>query len=246
MIVGHVNYGTALGTSTANKLTVNGTGTASMTSVTVGYANVGVDAANANVVQVTNGGQLTTTSGASYIGRANVAGSIANINTATVTGTNSLWNAGNQTVYVGYTSGSGISTGNVLTVSTGGMATNINVLKVSATNTLSLGPGGQIYASTVTNSGTLSFSIDDAVTPSCGHLTVTGVLNVANATIDCFVPSNAVRGAVHILADYGTLSGSFLFTNGLWEGCRIDTNYNSSKQIAILIPPASGTVFTFF
>jgi autotransporter-associated beta strand protein len=266
MFVGHVNnqQGNDLA-STANRLTVTGTGTASMTSITVGYAQAaGIvsapEKANVNVVQVTSGGTLTT-SGVNYIGRAVANFTQANANTLTVSGTGSSWNAGNQTINVGFTSnagatsdnniltvassgslinvsslvvgtGTGAETGNILTVSSGGMATNISALIVATNNTLSLGAGGQIYATAVTNSGTLSVALDKAVTPSSGCLTVTGNLNLSNTKLDISV-SGKVIGA-QVIATYGSLTGGFSVTNGLPENYKLVMNYGNTNKIAIV------------
>ncbi len=233
--------------STANKLVVTGTGTASMVSITVGNARkdgvVGApEKANANVAQVTSGGQLTTTSGISYIGRAALNLTEANNNTVTVTGTDSQWNASNQSVYVGYTGNAGaVSTGNVLTVSTGGVVTNINALIVKAANTLSLGTGGTIYANAVTNSGTLAVTIDGSATPSCGRLNVSGNLNLNNATINVTVGANP--SAPCVIATYGSLTGGVSVTN-LPANYSLDTSYKGN-QIAVKFM-AAGTVISFF
>lgn len=243
MVVGHLNYGQDKDDSRLNKLTVDGTGIASMGGVTVGYANVaGPDAATANVVQVTNGGTLST-SGANYIGKANVASSIANANTATVSGTGSRWNAGNQAVYVGYTGhATAVSTGNVLTVSAGGVVTNISTLTVKAANTLSLGVGGTIYANAVTHPGTLAVALDGSATPACGCLNVSGNLNLNNATLNVTVGANPIAPCV--IATYGSLTGAFSVTN-LPANYSLDTHYNDSNQIAVKFM-AAGTLIQFF
>jgi T5SS/PEP-CTERM-associated repeat protein len=237
--VGMVGYGTTLGTSTNNKLTVVGTGTASVGSITIGNSTVGVDAANANVVQVTNGGTLTTSSGPNYIGRATVAGANANANMATVTGTGSIWNAGNKPVYVGNAgNATAISTGNVLIASTGGVVTNISALIISATNTLQLGAGGLIAAVAVTNSGTLAVGLDGSATPSCGRLAVSGNLNLNNTTLDITVGVTATEPCV--IASYGSLTGGFAVTNGLLDSYRLEMNYKGENKIA-LVYIASGS-----
>jgi autotransporter-associated beta strand protein len=241
MSVGHTANTADTEPSTANKLTVTGTGTASMTGISVGHSTVAV-AANANVVVVSNGGTLTT-SGANYIGRATVSGANANANTATVTGTGSSWNAGNQTVYVGYTGNAGaVSTGNVFTVNGGGVVTNINLLTVKAANTLSLGAGGQIYAGAVTNAGTLAVGLDKNAMPACGNLAVTGNLNVNNATLD--VSLTGTPTAPCVIASYGSLTGSFAATNGLPGTYKLEMNYKGQKQIAIVYS-AAGTIIQF-
>jgi hypothetical protein len=181
-------------------LTVTGTGTASMKSITVGYAqNAGIvsdlEEANANVVEVTSGGTLTT-SAVSYIGRtANAGFTESNANTLTVTGTGSSWDAGGQDVFVGFANNAtATSNGNILTVSSGGVLTNVNTLTVGSgagtTTGNQLVVNGILSASTVTvsNGNTLSGSgtingaitIDGALSPgtSPGQMTVAGSLGL--------------------------------------------------------------------
>jgi len=242
MSVGHTANTADTEPSTANKLTVTGTGTASMTGISVGHSTVAV-AANANVVVVSNGGTLTT-SGANYIGRATVSGANANANTATVTGTGSSWNAGNQNVYVGFTANStAVSTGNVLTVSTGGVVTNINVLTVKGTNTLFLGTGGLISAASVANSGTLAVGLDKNATPVSGNLAVAGNLNVSSATLD--VSLTGTPTGSYVIASYDSLTGAFAATNGLPATYKLEMNYKGLNQIAIVYS-ATGTLIRIF
>jgi fibronectin-binding autotransporter adhesin len=242
MFVGHVLYGVALGTSMNNKLSVDGTGTANMASVTLGYGQVSVDAANANLLVVSNGGTLTTSSGANYIGRATVSGANANANTATVTGTGSSWNAGNQIMYVGYTGIAGaVSTGNVLTATSGGVVTNISAVIVKAANTLELGAGGLVFAGAVTNSGTLAVALDGSQTPACGRLAVTGNLNVTGATLNVTLGATATEPCVIATYPAGKLIGGFAVTNGLSDKYRLDMNYKGENKIAIVYT-AAGTL----
>jgi len=243
MFVGHVSNTQNNGAlaARANRLTVTGTGIASMASLSVGYAQVAYEA-NSNVVEVTNGGQLSTTTGANYIGRAGVSGAQgqANGNTVTITGTASTWNAGNKPVYVGYAVTGAASGANVLTASSGGVVTNVNALIVKAANTLSLGAGGAIYASAVTNSGTLAVTIDGSASPACGRLNVTGDLNLSSTTLDVTALANPGAPCV-IVSCGGTLSGTFAAINGL------PSNYNLEyvgNQVVIKYAPA-GTLIQF-
>jgi hypothetical protein len=240
MYVGHVfDAQNNANPSMNNQLLVTGTGTASMRGISLGYANASSSrTANANIVSVTSGGTLTS-SGSILIGRANQTGSQANSNTATVTGTGSSWNVGNQPVYVGNAVAGAVSTGNVLTASSGGVATNISALIVKAANTLSLGAGGLIAATAVTNAGTLAVTIDGSSTPACGRLAVTGNLNLNNATLAVTLGTTATDPCV--IATYGSLTGGFSVTNGLSDKYRLDMNYKSENKIAIIYT-AAGTL----
>jgi autotransporter-associated beta strand protein len=186
MFVGHVNNGqnaSTLTPSTANKLSVTGTGTASMRGISVGYAqNAGIVTqladANANVVEVTSGGTLTT-SGVSYIGRANNNFTQSNSNTLTVTGTDSSWAAGNQNVFVGFTtSTSATSNNNILTVGVGGTVTGINGLTVGSGSGTETGNqlvvNGSLTATTVTVNAGNTLSGSGTIN---GAATISGILS---------------------------------------------------------------------
>jgi len=199
-----------------------------------------------NSMTITNGGQLYSGGVTSYIGRtvsATYPNAKANGNTVTIAGslngTNALWDVGGKPLAVGFTTTS-IATGNVLAVNASGVATNISSLTVSAANTLALGAGGQVFATAVINAGTMIVTLDNSVTPACGKLTVSGNLDVTNATLN--IVTNRISYVPYVIASYGTLQGSFRATNGLPSAFVLSTNYQMNS-IALLPPPA-GTVIT--
>jgi len=210
-----------------------------------------------NSLTVTNGGRLFTKADC-YIGsdadnlyqgnpawKGTLYSNLATVG-GSLNGTDATWNLGGQKLYVGYAGyANSIAMYNRLTASQGGVVTNISTLTVKADNTVELAPGGKIYATAATINGTLSVSTDDAVTPSCGHLKVSGTLNVANATLNLVMPPKPLPGAVYIIGSYGTLTGLFKGTNGLPVDCILNMNYNSLKQIAVVVPPPRGTLITF-
>jgi autotransporter-associated beta strand protein len=209
IFVGDLNYnGTPNGIATANKLTVSGTGTASMASITVGNARSAAasSAVNANVLEVISGGTLTT-SGTNYIGRAYIAGSVANANTATVTGTGSTWNAGtSQNVFVGFTANAtATSNNNILTVSSGGTVTGIAALTLGSGpgtetgNELVMLGGGSLTATTIAVSAgnTLRFGNGGAT----GSLNLTG--NITNNGSMVFNLSDTITQGTHFDSAFG-------------------------------------------
>ena len=126
--------------------------------------------------------------------------STSNANTLTVTGTGSSWNAGNQTVYVGYTNNaSAQSNNNILTVGTGGVLTNVSNLIVGFGTGTETGNqlvvNGSLTATTVTvstgntlsGSGTISgaVTVNGTLAPgqSPGTLTFLNTLGLAGDTI---------------------------------------------------------------
>jgi fibronectin-binding autotransporter adhesin len=203
MFVGHVNNQQGNGlASTANQLTVTGTGTASVKSITVGYAqNAGIvsdlEEANANVVEVTSGGTLTT-SAVSYIGRtANAGFTESNANTLTVTGTGSSWNAGNQNVFVGFTANAGAtSNDNILTVGTGGSVTNVDNLTVGSGTGAAI--GNQLVVNGILSATTVTISTGNTLSGSgaiSGAVTVSGALNPGNSPGQLTINDSLTLGA---------------------------------------------------
>ena len=205
-----------------------------------------------NDLTITSGGQLLT-AGDSHIGtgmgNTSYAGTHRN-NRATIGGslggTNAMWNLNGRNLYVGGAStvSGSVSTGNVLTVNSGGVVTNISALIIKATNSLALGPGGQIYAVAVTNAGTMAVGIDTTVTPACGCLNVTSNLNVNATRLDIITTGKPI--GTFVIASYKTLTapGVFAATNGLPDNCTLYMDYKGLKQVAI-VGVRKGTLIYF-
>ena len=219
--VGHVNnqQGNDLA-STANKLTISGTGTASLRGLSVGYAqNAGappthpVEKANANVVEVISGGQLSTT-GTGYIGRANAASTESDANTITVSGPGSTWNAGGQTVYVGHANNATAqSNNNILTVGDGGALSSVNNLFVGFGTGTAVGNqvvlnGGSITANTITVNAGNSLLIGTGGGSLAGDITNNGALDI-NSAAPVSISGNisGSGGLTHTGAGTTTLAG---------------------------------------
>ena len=237
MFLGQVNNTQgAGGVATANRLTVTGTGTASMVSVTVGYAQAGdaQGSSNANVVEVTNGGTLTTSGGPNYIGRNAIAGTTTNSNTLTVTGAGSTWNAGNQNVIIGSAAASTTANNNILTVGSGGTVTGVGALTVGSATGTSTGNqlvvNGSLSATTVTVSANNSLS---------GIGTVTGPVTV-NGTVD---PGNGVSGGTLTLGGPLTLAtgAKIQVSNPGSSLVQVNGNYTDALGAHTLLFPSSIT-----
>jgi autotransporter-associated beta strand protein len=231
---GNLNVG-ASAAATNNTLVMDGAGViGSALATNVGSLRVGlIDTAGkinrANSVIITNGGQLFTTN-LSYIGFANVAGGTTTVNSVTITGTGSTWNNNNQFIHVGHTSVAGaVSTGNVLTVSAGGLLTNaslviggplgtnrdnwvlldggtISVSTVIATNLNNWFTfhSGTLRATTITYSNGLSFLVGDGTQAASLFLNGGTHWYQAGATI----AGNAT------LSGAGTLNGAVTVLDG--------------------------------
>jgi len=219
------NSARASATVASNSLTVSSGGILTNAGlISVGSVSAGI--AKFNTLTVNN-------ASVSSVGL--VIGNVSSNNTVTVSG-NSTWNLGGGSI----TNGIGASTGNVLTVSAS-VLTNVNALLVSSgvanSNSVVLSAGGRIYASsaTITNNNFLTVGVDDAATPGCGHLAVSGTLNISNTTLN-IVTNGAPASPVYVIGSYGTLAGSFAATNGLPSGWVLNTNYAGLKQIALVQP----------
>jgi len=196
----------------------------------VGYA---AGSERSNSVTVSNGGQLYTRA-ASCIGAGNYGlywPGTAFGNTVTVSGNSSRWDLGNTSLIVGNV---GTSTSNTLTVSTGGIITNLTTLIVGTqTSTVSnqiVVAGGYIYANsaTITNgnqvtlnagvgalstinniifkSGTvLAVNIAEKQEAPSSRLAAGGTLNISGAELNLSAPPITPPSVVaYIIASYGT------------------------------------------
>jgi hypothetical protein len=250
MFVGNHGGGNPSGNAAmiANGGTVNLTGAAYIGSISGWeYART----LNYNSLTITNGGRLFS-SADSYIGSSilNTSGYVCANNNNTVTiggslaGTNATWNLSGKNLYVGAVFSGSTATGNVLTASSGGVVTNISALIIKATNSLALGPGGQIYAVAVTNAGTMAVGIDTTMTPACGCLNVTSNLNVNATRLDIITSGKPI--GVFVVASYKTLTapGVFVATNGLPDNCTLYMDYKGLKQVAI-VGVRKGTLIHF-
>ena len=138
------------------------------------YVGGGTVATETNIVNsalvITNGGQFNSTGSATIGANTNCYDNYVYVGGA-FGSTNSLWNAGAQTLRIGGGSGTGstFATSNTLTVAANGVVTNLSTLTVgydlTATNNGVIVGGGYLYAATVivntnnyltlTNNGTL-------------------------------------------------------------------------------------------
>ncbi len=144
-----------------NRLTIDGQGTAGGARVTnMTSLVVGLMGASENVLTIKNGGYLF--SGTPYV----MVGATSSYNRVTVAGGGALWNAGAQTLYIGYT----MATGNVLTIDGLGVAGGAKVTNVlqmvlgsgvtgNGLNRLVITNGGNLFsASTLSYLGNYSIS----------------------------------------------------------------------------------------
>lgn len=73
-------------------------------------------------------------------------------------------------------------------------------------------------------------------------LTVTGVLNLTNAAVN-FSLNGTANDTAYVFATYGSLSGgSFASVSGVPSGYKIDYQYNTLNQIALVPVPEPGSV----
>ncbi len=152
-------------------------------------------------------------------------------------------------LYVSNAAGSGTGPGDV-TVSgassvLGGFGTVAGSVAVSSGG--SIAPGESIGILTVqTNvsidsSSSLRIEINDANAPTNDTLTVTNNLNITGSTL-AFTVTGALAQPVYVIANYGTLIGTFGAITGLPDGCllnhyKLDYVYNAGTQIALVQQP---------
>ena len=128
-----------------NRLLIDGQGTAGGARVTnVTSLAVGLMGASDNLLTIKNGGYLF--SGTPYV----MVGATSSYNRVTVAGGGALWNAGAQTLYVGYLA----ATGNVLEIDGQGLAGGAQVTNVASIY-MGTGAGSGWSRLIVTNGGAL-------------------------------------------------------------------------------------------
>ena len=198
--------GNGSGTSIAgyNRLILDGAGVAggavlgNVTVLTVGQNESG------DSLIVTNGGSLST-AGAATIGNQTASNPSANQNLIVVAGGSaaSVWTLNGGALVVG-SAGSGASTGNTLTVGTGGLVTNLSVVigvGAARSNTVTLA-GGQLWATSL-----IATSAGNAVLFNAGTLATASTV-YSNGTD--FVVGNGSSAATLVLN-----GGTHLYQNNL-------------------------------
>jgi uncharacterized repeat protein (TIGR02543 family) len=132
-------------------------------------------------------------------------------------------------------SGGAVSVSNAATL--GGTGTIARTVTVAGGGTLApgLGFGTLTVISNVTvySGAKLSVTLDDAAPQYCGKLEANNNIAISNATLQ-IATNGAPNQPVYVIAEYGTLVGSFAVTNGLPAGYYLDYAYNSGKTIAVV------------
>jgi len=259
--VGYPSNLTNARTADYNNFNVGGPGAASHVSVAdkvyVGDGGGNADSSSYNKMTVTN---ATVAVGSDLlIGRPSAPNNLppANYNQLTVLGDGTVTVTGNILISQGAFTGNSLAITNGTVSASGltilGTSSSVSVadggeLDISGTVTSSgattptftLGAGSQITASAATLTGTVNVGFDDAQTPTSGRLNVSGTLNISEATLDLgsFI-------GTHIIAEYGTRSGTFAATNGLLDDGFIVYDYGDGNNQIAVIAEKSGTVFRF-
>jgi len=177
----------------SNSVTVNGGILTNVALVTVGATGSGF-----NTMTVTNAKvwttDLTIGSGAS--------------NNAVNVQANAVWNLLGNTVTIG----TGAATGNVLTVSSGGVLTNASTVTISSSNVLNL-QGGSLFSTAVTN---LAGGVITNFGALAGLVYNQGTVAVNGGTL-AFLGGLTNQGVLTVLtggmASFTNAAGSYVFTN---------------------------------
>ena len=232
-----------------NSLTVDNCGmVTNVGSLYVGIA-AGTDAALNNYMVITNGGQVFSTL-ASYIG-ANAGTYVVNSNYVVIAGGNARWDLGNKAL----TNGQAGSTGNWMTVSSGGILTNCSSVALGGVGSALNIYGGDVYVANV------NVTVPDAQLNFNGgtlHATRNGNLisgavwtNTTAASLDTvgYTVTNAIvvagTGALTklgvgtmVLTSNNTYSGATTVSNGVLKLTAAGSISNSA-----VVNVVSGAVF---
>jgi autotransporter-associated beta strand protein len=155
--------------------------------------------------------------------------------TNTYSGTTSV--SGGSLLINGLLSSAGGAVSVSSTATLGGTGTIARIVTVASGGTLS--PGASVGTLTVVSNVTfssgakLSVTLDDAAPQYCSTLAASNTLTISSATLQ-IVTNGVPSRPVYVIAEYGTLVGSFAVTNGLPAGYYIDYAYNSGKTVAVV------------
>ena len=126
-----------------------------------------------------------------------------------------------------------------VTVATGATLQGTGSLTNGVTINGTLSPGnssiGILNAGSVAfgSGGALNVDVDGTGGGAADCLTVTNNLNITNAALSLNVLSS-LNDASYVIASYGTLAGTFTSVGNLPMGYRVDYNYQSLNQIALV------------
>lgn len=136
----------------------------------------------------------------------------------------------------GVTSGFSLASGQTLT----GAGTVAGVTEIAAGATLAPGTAGigtLAFSDNLSIFGTLSIELSGTTSDL---LDVSGdVLTLGAGSILDLTSLTSLSGTAHVLASYGTLSGTFSTVNGLPQYYWVDYNYLGGHQIAVVVPEPS-------
>ena len=125
-----------------------------------------------------------------------------------------------------------------VTVSSGATLQGSGTITNGVTVAGTLAPGNSIGtlavgAAAFTTGGVLAVEADGTGSGSADRLSVGGNLNLANAALNLTILS-ALNDPAHVIASYGTLTGTFASVVNLPAGYGVVYNYNSLHQIALV------------
>lgn len=125
-----------------------------------------------------------------------------------------------------------------VTVASGATLQGVGTITNGVTVTGTLSPGNSLGNLTVGSAsfatgGVLAVEVDGTGAGSADRLSVTGNLNIAQATLNLSVLT-ALHDPVYIIASYGSLTGTFASVVGLPAGYALNYAYNGGTQIAIV------------
>jgi autotransporter-associated beta strand protein len=168
---------------------------------------------------IVNDGTLTLAGASSYNAATTVNGGTLNVN-------GSLSSANSITVNSGGALGGTGTIGRSVTVNSGGAVTpGVTTGTLTVNNNVTLAAGGALDID-VSGSGN-------------DKLDVSSTLNITGSTLNV----NGSKNGLYVIADYGTLTGTFAAVNGLPTFGEVIYDHNGGTSIAVFVPPL--TMFMF-
>ncbi|MCG3150083.1 MAG: hypothetical protein PCFJNLEI_03553 [Verrucomicrobiae bacterium] len=157
---------------------------------------------------------------------------LADIVQATVEFQSALVVAGTLSLTDGYVIGGGSKT---IAGTLRGSGSVVGDATVTGTIAPGLSLGTLVFSNNLTLSGTYAAELDGTGTGNADRLIVHDLLTLTGATLDLSEIVSADDQA-YVIAEYGTLAGTFATVTGMPGGYQLDYNYQNANLIAVVIP----------
>ena len=214
--------GGTLAASAGNTLTVNGVVSGSAT-LTIGTGTIaGTGAGTANTTAIVGSGTVVFSGANTYSGVTTLVNGTANINGINALGGGNYsginFNGGTLQYATTLTSGSDLSTGNGITLASGGGTVDVNGNSVTYANAIGFGGSGALTVKSTAANGVLILQGDNTysggTTISSGTLKATNTSGSATGSGSVTVASGATLGGGNTARTQGFITGVVTVNNG--------------------------------